>query len=183
MCLIFVTETISRTDEGQPRPKYISNKCGTNIYILLYKGLLHHHHRILNLRWTDFRLLTLYSFLRATFFNLDLHKPLLRSCSPPPKKKRGPICNAKIQEKLNKHLRHNSQDNFIKLMNIKMYLKLSATQLVKVTFYRLYLLNMRVMERSIHLYKISPSMIHQFSIHIFNLVQWCFREYVRFIKL
>ena len=26
-------ETISRTDEGQPRPKYIFNKCGTNIYI------------------------------------------------------------------------------------------------------------------------------------------------------
>ena len=24
-------ETISRTDEGQPRPKYIFNKCGTNI--------------------------------------------------------------------------------------------------------------------------------------------------------
>ena len=30
--LIFVTETISRTDEGHPRPKYIFNKCGTNIY-------------------------------------------------------------------------------------------------------------------------------------------------------
>ena len=30
--LIFVTETISRTDEGQPRAKYIFNKCGTNIY-------------------------------------------------------------------------------------------------------------------------------------------------------
>ena len=25
-------DTISRTDEGQPRPKYIFNKCGTNIY-------------------------------------------------------------------------------------------------------------------------------------------------------
>ena len=25
-------ETISRADEGQPRPKYIFNKCGTNIY-------------------------------------------------------------------------------------------------------------------------------------------------------
>jgi len=25
-------ETISRTDEGQPRPKYIFNKCETNIY-------------------------------------------------------------------------------------------------------------------------------------------------------
>ena len=32
MFLIFVTETISRTDEGQPRPKYIFNKCGTKIY-------------------------------------------------------------------------------------------------------------------------------------------------------
>ena len=28
----FLTETISRTDKGQPRPKYIFNKCGTNIY-------------------------------------------------------------------------------------------------------------------------------------------------------
>ena len=27
-------ETISRTNEGQPRPKYIFNKCGTNIYFL-----------------------------------------------------------------------------------------------------------------------------------------------------
>ena len=41
-------ETISRTDEGQPRPKYIFNKCGTNIYFLLYRGLVHHHHRILD---------------------------------------------------------------------------------------------------------------------------------------
>ena len=39
-----VTETISRTDEGQPRPKYIFNKCGPNIYFfLLYRGLVHHH--------------------------------------------------------------------------------------------------------------------------------------------
>ena len=30
--LTFVTETISRTDEGQPRPKYIFNKCETSIY-------------------------------------------------------------------------------------------------------------------------------------------------------
>ena len=30
LIIIFVTETISRTDEGQPRPKYIFNKCGTN---------------------------------------------------------------------------------------------------------------------------------------------------------
>ena len=35
---------------GQPRPKYIRNKCITNIYFfLLYRGLVHHHHRILNL--------------------------------------------------------------------------------------------------------------------------------------
>jgi len=32
LLLTFVTETISRTDEGQPRPKYIFNKCGTNIH-------------------------------------------------------------------------------------------------------------------------------------------------------
>ena len=30
--LTFVIETISRTHEGQLRPKYIFNKCGTNIY-------------------------------------------------------------------------------------------------------------------------------------------------------
>ena len=39
---------IDRTDEGHPKPKYIFNKCGTNIYFfLLYRGLVHHHHRIL----------------------------------------------------------------------------------------------------------------------------------------
>ena len=43
-------ETISRTDECQPRPKYIFNKCGTNIYFfLLYRGSVHHHHRILKM--------------------------------------------------------------------------------------------------------------------------------------
>ena len=37
------------TDEGQPRPRYIFNKCGTiTSTFLLYKGLVHHHHRILN---------------------------------------------------------------------------------------------------------------------------------------
>ena len=36
--LIFVTETISKTDEGhcQPRLKYIFNKCGTNIYFFTF---------------------------------------------------------------------------------------------------------------------------------------------------
>ena len=29
--IIFMTEIILRTNEGQPRPKYIYNKCGTNI--------------------------------------------------------------------------------------------------------------------------------------------------------
>ena len=29
---IFGKEAILRTDKGQPRPKYIFNKCGTNIY-------------------------------------------------------------------------------------------------------------------------------------------------------
>ena len=32
--LIFLTETISRPDEGQPRPKYIFDKYGTKIYFL-----------------------------------------------------------------------------------------------------------------------------------------------------
>ena len=55
--LIFVTETISRTDEGQPRPKYIFNKCGTNIYFLYFtEGLVHHHHRILKKIFRDLTL-------------------------------------------------------------------------------------------------------------------------------
>ena len=37
--LIFVTERISRIDEGQPRPKYIFNKCGTNIYVFILQRL------------------------------------------------------------------------------------------------------------------------------------------------
>ena len=32
--LIFLTETISSPDEGQPRPKYIFDKYGTKIYFL-----------------------------------------------------------------------------------------------------------------------------------------------------
>ena len=40
---------IVRTYEGQPRPKYIFNKCGTSTFFLLYRGLVHHHHRILNI--------------------------------------------------------------------------------------------------------------------------------------
>ena len=41
---------IVRTDKGQPRPKYISiNVELTSTFFLLYRGLVHHHHRILNL--------------------------------------------------------------------------------------------------------------------------------------
>ena len=42
---------IVRTDEAQPRPKYIFHKCGSNIYFfftLPSPFLLHHHRRILN---------------------------------------------------------------------------------------------------------------------------------------
>jgi len=50
--LICVTETISRTDEGQPRTKYFFNKCGSNIYFFLpCRGLVHHHHRILKRKY------------------------------------------------------------------------------------------------------------------------------------
>ena len=49
--------TMSRTDEGQPRPKYIFNKCGTNIYFftlqrfgpspsLNFKSMYIIHHRL-----------------------------------------------------------------------------------------------------------------------------------------
>ena len=36
---------IIRTDEGQPRPKNIFNKCGTNIYTFL-----HHHNWVLHIK-------------------------------------------------------------------------------------------------------------------------------------
>ena len=39
----------TQTQYSQPRPKYIFNKCGTNIYFFYsseYGGLVHHHHRI-----------------------------------------------------------------------------------------------------------------------------------------
>ena len=50
MFLIFMTEIISRTDEGQPRPKYIFNKMWSfNIYTFfnLQRFGPDHHHRIL----------------------------------------------------------------------------------------------------------------------------------------
>ena len=49
-CFVFnlCEETISRTDEGQPRPKYIfSINVELTSTFLLYRGLVHHHHRIL----------------------------------------------------------------------------------------------------------------------------------------
>ena len=41
-------ETISRTDESEPRPKYIFNKCGTNIYFFTLQRFGPSYHRILN---------------------------------------------------------------------------------------------------------------------------------------
>ena len=46
--LIFMTETISRTDEVQPRPKYIFNIVELTSTFLLYRGFVHHHHRNIN---------------------------------------------------------------------------------------------------------------------------------------
>ena len=52
--LTFVTETISRTDEGQPRPKYIFNNSInvelTSTFYSTGRGLVNHHHRILNVK-------------------------------------------------------------------------------------------------------------------------------------
>ena len=51
MFFIFMTEIISRTDEGQPRPKYIFNRMWSyNIYTFFYSTSRFgpdHHHRIL----------------------------------------------------------------------------------------------------------------------------------------
>ena len=58
---------IVRTDEGQPRPKYIFNKCGT--LFLLYRGLIHHYHRILNLGFCH--LCTIYGGRRYYQYNED----------------------------------------------------------------------------------------------------------------
>ena len=41
-----MSETILRTDKGQPRPKYISINVELTSTFLLYRGLVHHHHRI-----------------------------------------------------------------------------------------------------------------------------------------
>ena len=53
--LIFMTETISRIDEGQPRPKYILINVELTSTFLLYRGLVHHHHRILKVYLTYIR--------------------------------------------------------------------------------------------------------------------------------
>ena len=47
---IFITETFSRTDESQPRPKYVFNKMWNyNIYFnYSIWGLVHHYKRISN---------------------------------------------------------------------------------------------------------------------------------------
>ena len=45
MFLIFITET----DEGHPRPKYIFNKMWNYLLYLLFRGLVHHHNRVLHI--------------------------------------------------------------------------------------------------------------------------------------
>ena len=47
--LTFVIETILRTDEGQPDRNIFSINVELTSTFLLYRGLVHHHHRILNL--------------------------------------------------------------------------------------------------------------------------------------
>ena len=44
-----VIETILRTDEGQPDRNIFSINVELTSTFLLYRGLVHHHHRILNL--------------------------------------------------------------------------------------------------------------------------------------
>ena len=48
-----MTETISRIDEGQPRPKYILINVELTSTFLLYRGLVHQHHRLLNFHLTQ----------------------------------------------------------------------------------------------------------------------------------
>ena len=63
---------IVRTDESQPRPKYIFNKCGTNIYLFtLPRGLVYHHHRILTL--LAYLCLRASTILYTLYLNLSLH--------------------------------------------------------------------------------------------------------------
>jgi len=84
--LIFVTETISRTDKGQPRPKYIFNKFRTKIYFfLLYRGLVHHHHRILNIYFlwridkNKYVLLNFYKLFYVKYSVVSSYTAVLRS--------------------------------------------------------------------------------------------------------
>ena len=65
---IFVTETISRTDEGQPRPKYIFNKCGTNIYFFTQQRFGPKPSSNLNFFWGG-----------ANLYFFTMHKPSLVS--------------------------------------------------------------------------------------------------------
>ena len=46
--LIFVTETISITDDINPNRNIFSINVELTSTFLLYRGLVHHHHRILN---------------------------------------------------------------------------------------------------------------------------------------
>ena len=101
-----------RTDEGQPRPKYIFNKCGTNNYfIFLCRGFVRHHSPnfiflydafdynifpCLNFSnifstYTFFRVFTKFyenqNIWRQLFHILNIYKPSPRSCELPQKKR------------------------------------------------------------------------------------------------
>ena len=65
--LIFVTETISRTDDGQPRPKYIFINVELISTFLLYRGLVHHHHRILNVYQRYVKILSIMFIVHCTW--------------------------------------------------------------------------------------------------------------------
>ena len=59
--LIFLTETISRTDEGQPRPKYIFNKRGNNICFFYSK-------EVWSITITEFQMFSWFFVLRFIFY-------------------------------------------------------------------------------------------------------------------
>ena len=78
---------IVRTDEGQPRPKYILNKCGTNIYFftlqrfgpspsLNFKSLFHYGKLTLNLN-SELKKNTFLKFRNRNFIKISLTVPLI----------------------------------------------------------------------------------------------------------
>ena len=68
---------IVRTDEGQPRPKYIFIKCGTNIYFFTLQRF--GPSTSPNFEYCTFVLLISVIFVKVLFYLINLYNKVLRS--------------------------------------------------------------------------------------------------------